>query len=104
MEYSGNAPVGVDMRVYKRKHLKRPPKPANTINRHIEYVLNAWHISRTNAVAESLDRRIKDIIRECREFNSFEALHRRCLWVLGHERMPNKPIPSFKRGDSKDAI
>lgn len=77
---------------------------ANTINRHIGYVLNAWHIGRTNTVAESLNRHIKDIIRECREFNSFEALRRRCLWVLGHERMSNKPIPSFKGGDSKDVI
>lgn len=92
------------IRMVKRCRIKEIVKPANTINRHIEYVLNAWHIGRTNAVAESLNRRIKDIIRECRGFNSFGALRRRCLWVLGHERIPNKPIPLFKRGDTKDAI
>lgn len=96
-------PRRVDLCVYERKQSKIT-KPANTINKHIEYVLNAWHIGRNNAVAESLNSRIKDIIRKCREFNSFEALRRRCLWVLGHEQIPNKPIPLFKRGNTEDTV
>ena len=47
------------IRMVKRSRIKEITKPASTINRNIEYVLNAWHIGRTNAVAESLNRRIK---------------------------------------------
>lgn len=75
---------------------------ANTINRNIDCILNAWEHGRTNAIAEGLNRRIKDIIRESRGFNSFEALRRRCLLVLGHERTPKGPIPLFKRKPKKE--
>lgn len=80
---------------------KEITKTENTMKRHIEYILNAWHIGRSDAVAESLNRRIKDIIREYRGFNSFEALRRRCLWVLSHERRPNKPIPCLREEATK---
>lgn len=75
---------------------------ANTINRNIVYILNAWEHGRTNAIAEAMNRRIKDIIRDARGFNSFEALRKRCLLALGHERKPKGPIPLFKRSKSKE--
>lgn len=75
---------------------------ANTINRNIVYVLNAWEHGRTNAIAEAMNRRIKDIIRDARGFNSFKALRRRCLIVLGHDRKPKGSIPLFKRSKSKE--
>lgn len=75
---------------------------ANTVNRNIVYVLNAWEHGRTNAIAEAMNRRIKDIIRDARGFNSFEALRRRCLIVLGHERKPKGSIPLFKRSKGKE--
>lgn len=72
-----------------------------TINKRMPYILNSWEYGRTNAVAESLNRQIKDIIRKCRGFMSFAALRRRCMLVLGHEREPNKPIPLFIRSDKR---
>lgn len=75
---------------------------ANTINRNMDCMINAWEHGRTNAIAEALDRRIKDIIRESRGFNSFEVLRRRCLLVLGHERKPKGPIALFKRKPKKE--
>ncbi len=74
---------------------------SNTISRRKTYILNAWEYGRTNAIAESLNRQIKDIIRTCRGFMSFGALRRRCLLVLGHKREPNKPIPLFTRSDKR---
>ncbi len=74
---------------------------AKTIKKNKVYILNAWEHGRTSAIAESLNRQIKDIIRTCRGFMSFEALRHRCLVVLGHEREPNKPIPLFVRSDKR---
>ncbi|WP_165247909.1 transposase [Adlercreutzia sp. ZJ141] len=74
---------------------------SNTISRRKTYILNAWEYGRTNAIAESLNRQIKDIIRTCRGFMSFAALRRRCLLVLGHKQKPNKPIPLFTRSDKR---
>lgn len=78
-------------------------RPAKTIKNQMEYILNGWQTGRTNAVAESLNRSIKDIIRECRGFNSFDALRQRCLIRLGHVHTPNAPIPLFKRTKKKEA-
>lgn len=86
---------------------RRAPKEmrtaAYTIRRRKEYVLNAWQTGRTNAVAEGLNRVIKDVIRDCRGFNSFEALRRRCLIRLGSPREAGGPIPLFERGGRKEA-
>lgn len=87
--------------IAKRTDVPEMRTTANTINRRKAYILNAWEQGRTNAVAESLNRQIKDIIRNCRGFMSFEALRHRCLLVLGHERKPNKPIPLFVRSNKK---
>ncbi len=54
------------IRMVKCSQIKEITKSTNTINRHIEYILIAWHIGRTDAVTESLNSQIKDIIRECR--------------------------------------
>jgi len=73
-----------------------------TSKQNFEHVLNGWDHGRTNAVAESLNHRIKDVIRGARGFRSFEGLRRRCLLVLGHERVPHKPTPLFKRRGKKE--
>lgn len=75
---------------------------ANTIGRNIACILNAWEHGRTNAVAEAANRRTKDIIRDARGFNSFKALRRRCLIVLGYERRPKGSVPLFKRSKDKE--
>ena len=79
----------------------RMPAPvraaAGTASRRREYVLNAWERGRTNAVAEALNRRIKDVIRDSRGFGSFDALRRRCLLALGSPREQAGSIPLFER-------
>ncbi|WP_165063135.1 ISL3 family transposase [Adlercreutzia sp. ZJ154] len=87
--------------IARRTDVPEMRSTANTINRRKTYIINAWEYGRTNAIAESLNRQIKDIIRNCRGFMSFEALRRRCLLVLGHKREPNKPIPLFTRSDKR---
>lgn len=75
---------------------------ASTVKKNVAYILNAREGDFTNATAEALNRRIKDIIRECRGFKGFGALRRRCLLVLGHERTRALPIPLFTRADKEE--
>ena len=78
-------------------------RAAKTIRDDRECILNAWQTGRTNAVAEGLNRVIKDVIRDCRGFNSFGALRRRCLIRLGGPREAGGPIPLFTRNGGKEA-
>ncbi|WP_165062517.1 ISL3 family transposase [Adlercreutzia sp. ZJ154] len=87
--------------IAKRTSVPEIRSVVKTINKRMPYILNAWEYRRTNAVAESLSRQIKDIIRNCRGFMSFATLRHRCLLVLGHKRESNKPIPLFTRSDKR---
>lgn len=74
----------------------------NTINRRKEYIPDAWEQGHTDAIAESLNRQIKDIIRKCLGFMGFAAFGHSCSLVLGHKREPDKPIPLFTRHSRKE--
>lgn len=75
---------------------------ANTLEEFSEYILNAWTLNKTNCNAESVNSRIRKVIRDRRGFYNFEHLREACLIALGRPREHKGSVKLYqdRKGDS----